>query len=70
MRPIGQDVLQDLVASGDLDPAIAAQMPTFTFGTQIEWRPSDGMMKSIAGTPRSDCQTYSCMLDPTRQGCR
>ena len=39
MRPIGMDVLQDLVDSGDLDPAIVAQMPTLTFGAQIEWTP-------------------------------
>ncbi len=30
--PIGRDVLEDLVASGDLDPAIAEEMPTFELG--------------------------------------
>jgi hypothetical protein len=35
MRPIGMDVLQSLVESGDLDPAIAAQMPTFSFAARI-----------------------------------
>ena len=30
MRPMGRDVLQDLVASGHLDAAVLAEMPTFT----------------------------------------
>ncbi|HET8937045.1 MAG TPA: multiheme c-type cytochrome, partial [Polyangiales bacterium] len=47
MRPIGMDVLQDLVASGDLDPALLAQAPTFSFGAQIEWSEADGFMKTI-----------------------
>lgn len=39
MRPIGRDVLEDLVASGDLDPAFLARMPTFTLhGSAVEWR--------------------------------
>src|SRR5581483_10274424 len=36
MRPIGFDVLSDLVRTGDLDPAIVGRMPTFTFGAQLE----------------------------------
>jgi hypothetical protein len=71
MRPIGTDVLQDLVDSGDLDPAIAARMPTFTFATQIEWTPADGSMKTIAATAKpADCSTYRCLLDPSSPECR
>lgn len=69
MRPIGLDVLQDLVDSGDLDPAIVAAMPTFTFGAEIEWTPKDGVMNAVAANRKaSDCATYRCLLDP--QSCK
>jgi hypothetical protein len=68
MRPIGLDVLQDLVDSGDLDPAIVAEMPTFTFGAQIEWTKASGLMH-VAADVKSDCSTYLCLLDPSSQGC-
>jgi hypothetical protein len=43
MRPVGLDVLQSLVDSGDLDAAVMQEMPTFTLhDTAIEWRPEDG----------------------------
>jgi hypothetical protein len=43
MRPVSVSILQDLVDSGDLDPALIKQMPTFTLhSTAIEWKPSDG----------------------------
>jgi hypothetical protein len=69
MRPIGVDVLQDLVDSGDLDPAIAAEMPTFDVGSQIEWTAADGVMKTIAAEVRTDCTTYRCLLDPSSAAC-
>jgi hypothetical protein len=40
ITPVGAEILAELVASGDLDPAIAAEMPTFTLGpTVLEWTP-------------------------------
>lgn len=69
IRPIGLDVLQDLVDSGDLDPAIVAEMPTLTFGAQIEWSPADGLMKTVSAVTKTDCSTYGCLLDPGSQGC-
>ncbi|HEX6241492.1 MAG TPA: hypothetical protein VFZ61_11380, partial [Polyangiales bacterium] len=69
MRPIGQDILQDLVASGDLDPKIAAEMPTFSFGAKLEWTPADGLMKPIAAKIVSDCSKYHCLLDPQSEDC-
>jgi hypothetical protein len=43
MRPVGIDVLQSLIDSGDLDPAVVQQMPTFTLhNTSIEWTAKDG----------------------------
>jgi hypothetical protein len=71
IRPIGLDVLQDLVDSGDLDPAVLAQMPTLNFGTQIEWTPEKGVMKTVPSTvPKPDCNKYRCLLDPSSEGCR
>jgi hypothetical protein len=37
MQPVGTDVLDDLVNSGDLDPAIRAAMPTLQVGDMLEW---------------------------------
>lgn len=70
MRPIGVEVLQDLVDSGDLDPAIAARMQTLTFGAQIEWTKQSGLMKTLSANMKTDCSTYRCMLDPTSRDCR
>jgi len=69
MRPIGLDVLQDLVDSGDLDPAIMAEMPTFTFGAQLEWTPKEGVMRTVSASPKTDCRTYRCLLDPSSPSC-
>jgi Cytochrome c554 and c-prime len=70
MRAIGLDVLQDLVASGDLDPAIVAQMPTFDLGAQIEWTPDNGTLKAVsASNAKTDCATYRCLLDPSSSDC-
>ncbi len=70
VRPIGLDVLQDLVDSGDLDPAILAQMPTLNFGAHLEWTPKSGLMKtSSSPVPKSDCSAYRCLLDPTSKDC-
>lgn len=42
LRPIGMDVLQDLVDSGDLDASILERLPTFTLhGAAVEWRPNE-----------------------------
>ena len=43
MRPVGVDILNDLVQSQDLDPAVIARIPTFTLhGTRLEWTREDG----------------------------
>lgn len=42
IRPVGMDILNDLVASGDLDPEVLKRMPTFPLhGTHIEWTIAD-----------------------------
>ncbi|MCA9543502.1 MAG: hypothetical protein KC613_03900 [Myxococcales bacterium] len=35
LRPMGLDVLDEVIASGDLDPAFRARMPTFTFAPLV-----------------------------------
>lgn len=48
LRPIGVDVLTDLVQSGDLHPAIPARMPTFTLhGAAVDWRPNEPTPRSL-----------------------
>jgi hypothetical protein len=48
MRPIGIDVLQDLVDSGDLDRSVIDRMPTFTLhGAAVEWRPGEATPRSL-----------------------
>ena len=37
LRPMGLDVLDDLIASGDLDPAIRSAVPTLGVGALVEW---------------------------------
>ena len=38
MMPVGLDVIDDLIASGDLDPSVRAEMPTFSLGgADLEW---------------------------------
>jgi hypothetical protein len=48
LTPMGFDVLDDLVASGDLDPSLRAAMPTLTLrATQIEWTRDRGVPSCI-----------------------
>jgi hypothetical protein len=43
LQPIGLDVIDDLVASGDLDSAVRASIPSFDMGPAalVEWTPSN-----------------------------
>jgi hypothetical protein len=40
-QPIGRDVLEPLVASGDLEPSVVEAIPTFDVAT-VEWTAADG----------------------------
>ena len=40
LQPVGLDVLDDLIASGDLAPEVRAAMTTFTIGGMVEWTPA------------------------------
>ncbi|MEQ1567454.1 MAG: multiheme c-type cytochrome [Myxococcota bacterium] len=40
-QPFGAEILDELVATGDLDPAVIAEVPTFTLApTVLEWTPA------------------------------
>jgi len=68
IRPIGMDVLHDLVDSGDLDRTHLEAMPTFTFGAQLEWFSSDGFT-TLTASPTTDCEKYRCLLHPGSEAC-
>lgn len=43
MRPVGLEMFDEIIASGDLDPAVLDRVPTFTLGgTELEWTTNDG----------------------------
>jgi hypothetical protein len=46
--PVGLDVVDDLIESGDLDPAYRAKMPTWTLtGTDLEWTEAAATIKYV-----------------------
>jgi hypothetical protein len=68
MRPVGMDVLQSLVDSGDLDPALLERMPTFTVG-EATWTPADRTREiTILGDLRCP-SAYECQLYPESSIC-
>lgn len=66
IRPMGFDVLQDLIDSKHLDPGILEQMPTFTiYGTEVEWTVGSPLTPLRGGKPPINCpDDYYCMLEP------
>jgi hypothetical protein len=70
IRPIGVDVLQDLVASGDLDPAVVPEVPTFTLhGAAVEWTPEQPKLRPLWPDALKCPQAYVCLLDPRAPTC-
>lgn len=71
IRPVGLDVMNDLVSSGDLDPSLVDAMPTFTVdGRDAVWTdPNDPTAYTITRPNYPDCQHYRCLLDPQATGC-
>ncbi len=72
LQPIGREILDSLVTSGDLDPAIAAKMPSLTLTDTItEWHASDGFGCVTETIPSSlDCPNdYICLLYPDLTMC-
>jgi hypothetical protein len=72
MRPMGLDVLNDLVDSGHLDAAIPAQMPTFTVHeAEVTWDDPVGKPFDfrVADKTDRDCQEYRCLLQHDAATC-
>jgi hypothetical protein len=59
MKAVGDDILADLVASGDLDPSIPPLVPTFPVGgATLEWTPQAGSPPpDLQGAKRLSCVT-------------
>lgn len=57
LRAIGDDVLQDLIDTGDLDPAIPSRIATYTLGgaAELDWTPA-------AAIPKMDSVTGAALL--------
>jgi hypothetical protein len=58
VRPMGLDVLDSLVGSGDLDPAIRNAMGTLDVGEPLEWKASDA---ASYVTYEEDRVPFSCV---------
>ena len=69
MRPIGMDVLHDLVDAGYLDDTMLAEMPTFTMEQQeVSWN-GDPDEPTVVSRSFPDCDRYKCLLDPSSERC-
>jgi hypothetical protein len=73
VRPMGLDVLDDLIDSGDLDAAIRDEMPTHTLAsTVLEWTEAEhgyGGEVRRSETEQPEITSYRCLLDPDGLGC-
>ena len=59
LQPIGLDVLQDLVTSGDLDPTIPAAMPTYVFPEPVlTWTAAAATATTFEGRFPVACVTF------------
>ncbi len=71
MRAIGIDVLEDLVASGDLEAKLLREQPTFTLhGAHVEWSPLDGSMLSLWPESLTCPDDYRCLINQEGDACR
>jgi len=67
LRPVGVDVLQDLVQSGHLDPAVIDAMPTFTLAHNVAILEPDGRSYAVQVPEEFDsgksCDKFAEMFD-------
>lgn len=65
MRAVGIDVLQSLVNSGDLDPRVVDELPTFTLhGVAVDYDTNTQTMQPL-WPPELHCpESYRCLIDP------
>jgi hypothetical protein len=74
VRPMGADVLQDLVGSGDLDAGLLAEVPTFTvYSATVTWDKDNFTPQptSITRNPDNnpDCDRFRCLVDSKSTAC-
>ena len=61
IRPVALDVLDNLIESGDLDPAVRDAMPTFTAPpTVLEWTPATAIVPEDASYGPCVSSSESC----------
>jgi len=70
LRPMGLDVLQDLVKSGHLGADVPPRMPTFTVASYRAVYSATSGSYAILDTAPGDCDAYRCMLDPEAGSCQ
>ena len=67
IRPMGFDVLRDLVDSGDLEEKFLKEVPTFTLhGAAVEWRPDGRLPRSLLPDELDCPDGYRALLDAGR----
>lgn len=65
MRAVGIDVLQDLVASGDLDEAVIDEVQTFTVhGAAVEYDAKTGLSEPLWPEGLKCPDSYRCLIEP------
>ena len=69
MRPMGVDVLSDLVASGHLAPDLVKQMPTFTVLSKEATWVKENANYTVRDITEANCDDYRCKLDPAGADC-
>jgi hypothetical protein len=55
LQPVGLDVLDDLISTGDLDAGVRALVPTLDVGATVEWTPSTTNGEYIENGLRVTC---------------
>jgi Cytochrome c554 and c-prime len=67
LRPIGLDVLDDLVKTGDLDPAIRqATRPPHLVGAALEWTPANAAATNLPYSARNEASGTCVTSVPDR----
>jgi hypothetical protein len=61
MTPIGLEVIDDLITSKDLDPAIRAKIPTFQVGETVEWTPAKAAEANLDMFAGGTSDRYRCV---------
>jgi hypothetical protein len=69
MRPMGMDVLKDLVSTGHLSADIPPRMQTLSVQrSTFLFRPETQSYERVT-SGEGDCATWACMLDPQSSAC-